>query len=309
MIEDKNFKIRFSYFGLLLIFLSFSCQKNHSNNSINSIRLVGIDGKTRPIETKTPALNRDLINKNSLNNQQNFNNFNNSNSFNSNSSAQAPAVIRNDQKNFNSPNIASRDDVNQNFSANRYNNPNNQNNNLSQSDLQTIQETFNSKEAKPLYKNSQGEVITENQVIEDGRMINIDKNLVKNSSEQNSQNNKDSFEIDLSQDEVNSDKNSKSEKEVKMILQSGASAKNIEINDDNLKGFFIQAGSFSELENAEKIMKKTTKFFKTTISESNINNKKIYRVLVGPFVNSKKANLTLKKIKKAGIDAILVNRK
>jgi cell division protein FtsN len=77
----------------------------------------------------------------------------------------------------------------------------------------------------------------------------------------------------------------------------------------DLSGIFVQTGAFSTLGNAEKSALKMQKFSKTQIEESEVQGKKFYRVLLGPFSNKTKAKQMVSKIKGTGHDAIIVRKK
>lgn len=73
------------------------------------------------------------------------------------------------------------------------------------------------------------------------------------------------------------------------------------------KGLFIQIGSYSVSENAEKALHASKKISKGIIEESGDEGKKSYRVLLGPVSNQKKATNILRKAKNAGHkDAFIV---
>ncbi len=98
----------------------------------------------------------------------------------------------------------------------------------------------------------------------------------------------------------------------KMRLKKGATS--VSKNEDEAlpkkgKKIFIQTGSFSNEENAKQALLKTQKFYKSRIEEIALDDKKFYRVLLGPFASDKKANLILRKVKAAGNDAIIVKSK
>lgn len=75
------------------------------------------------------------------------------------------------------------------------------------------------------------------------------------------------------------------------------------------RGIFVQTGSFANEENAKQDSIKMKKFGKVQIAEVDMADKKNYRVLIGPFPNSKKAKLTLHKVKNSGHEAIIVKNK
>jgi cell division protein FtsN len=130
-------------------------------------------------------------------------------------------------------------------------------------------------------------------------------------------------ETEIQYDLSDSEKSAK-KSEKKMKLKSG---KSVEVksesksekvaNDDEdevpvtdkKKGIFVQTGSFSDKNNAKQDLAVMQKFHKGKIEEGNFGEKKIYRVLLGPFPNAKKAKDTVVKIKASGHDAIVVKNK
>ncbi|MFT6076935.1 MAG: cell division protein FtsN [Myxococcota bacterium] len=72
-------------------------------------------------------------------------------------------------------------------------------------------------------------------------------------------------------------------------------------------GSFIQIGSFSVKNNAQKTLEKGQIIFKGKVEERNISNKKSYRVLLGPISDNAKVNNILRKAKNNGYaDAFIV---
>lgn len=119
------------------------------------------------------------------------------------------------------------------------------------------------------------------------------------------------YDLSDSSSEKSAQKSSK-----KMKLKSGVASKKAaseEVKDVELqqtkKGIFVQTGSFSSKQNADSDLVAVKRFGKTTIEEVDVGDKKIYRVLVGPFPNSKKAKDVVRKIKSTGHDAIIVKNK
>lgn len=69
--------------------------------------------------------------------------------------------------------------------------------------------------------------------------------------------------------------------------------------------FFVQVGSFSSMENANKTLSSMKKFHHGEV-ETVEGDKVIYRVLLGPFANRAQASTMVKKITASGHPAILV---
>lgn len=119
-------------------------------------------------------------------------------------------------------------------------------------------------------------------------------------------------EIQIDLDETN-----KSEKKSgkKMKLKSGKAMVSKSDEEENLevkgarKGIFVQTGSFSAEENAKQDFAKVKKYGKGRIDEVEVGDKKVYRVVIGPYPNTTKAKSVVHKIKSAGHDAIVVKNK
>ncbi len=86
------------------------------------------------------------------------------------------------------------------------------------------------------------------------------------------------------------------------------SGQKVVISKTNLKGLFVQVGSFSNSANAKEILTKMQKFHKGHV-EIIDGEQKIYRVLLGPFPNKNKANEMVKKITSSGYEAVLMRNK
>lgn len=109
-------------------------------------------------------------------------------------------------------------------------------------------------------------------------------------------------EYDLAESaNVGGEKNNISPKS-KKILEKPAALKSKQ------KGIFVQIGSFSVLKNAENSLSSMKKFSKGIVEVSE-GESKVYRVLLGPFPNKKKANEILHKIVKSGREAIIVRNR
>jgi rare lipoprotein A len=65
---------------------------------------------------------------------------------------------------------------------------------------------------------------------------------------------------------------------------------------------FVQAGSFTVLENATKLQQHLAPFGKVVVSDALVNGKKFYRVRVGPMADVTGADAMLAKVEKAGVN-------
>ncbi len=84
--------------------------------------------------------------------------------------------------------------------------------------------------------------------------------------------------------------------------------KKITVSDHDVKGFFVQVGSFSNEFSAKEMLEKTQKFSKGMI-EVNEGERKLYRALLGPFKTKASAQKVLKKVVSAGHEAVLKKNK
>ncbi len=71
-------------------------------------------------------------------------------------------------------------------------------------------------------------------------------------------------------------------------------------------GIFVQAGSFSVYENAERLTKKLVNIAPTVIEPITINSRKMYRVKLGPIATVEAADIVLAKVVNAGMGAAKV---
>jgi cell division protein FtsN len=75
----------------------------------------------------------------------------------------------------------------------------------------------------------------------------------------------------------------------------------------------VQVGSFTQKNHAQKeltkVKKKADKSSKIEISQAIVNEQTYYRVLIGPFVNKKKAEIMVKKLAKKGQKSIIIRNK
>lgn len=98
-------------------------------------------------------------------------------------------------------------------------------------------------------------------------------------------------------------------KKVKRILKKIEDPVNNSVEASSLSGIYVQTGAFSTMENATKDVESVTKFAKSQIEESASGERKIYRVLLGPFPNKTDAAKVIKKLKAANHDAVIVKKK
>ncbi len=118
-------------------------------------------------------------------------------------------------------------------------------------------------------------------------------------------------EYDLSESEAVETPSSKkklkargAKKSVEIVDESKASKKVVATAPKTGK-FFVQVGSFSSMDNANKTLSAMKKFNRGEV-ETVDGDKVIYRVLLGPFANRVQATAMVKKITTSGHPAILV---
>lgn len=78
------------------------------------------------------------------------------------------------------------------------------------------------------------------------------------------------------------------------------------------RGIFVQAGSFSVMQHAQNSVGKVKKLSGSSavsIEEVMLNDKMVYRVMIGPFASKPKAESMVHKLAKSGHQAIIVRSK
>lgn len=69
-------------------------------------------------------------------------------------------------------------------------------------------------------------------------------------------------------------------------------------------GYYVQAGAFSKIENANALKSRLSTFGNVSITEKNTENGAIYRVRIGPFKSGEEGVLLMDKMKEAGYSDI-----
>ncbi len=117
-----------------------------------------------------------------------------------------------------------------------------------------------------------------------------------------------SVEYDLTTD---SNDQSKKISKQKMSQQQEIVESETVVTGKKHAGIFVQAGSFSVISHAKHSLTKIEKSAgkKGVIEEVNVNNKTVYRVLIGPFTDKHKASAMVAKLDKSGHKAIIVRNK
>lgn len=75
------------------------------------------------------------------------------------------------------------------------------------------------------------------------------------------------------------------------------------------KGYFVQVGSFSNQSSAKRSLGVMKKYHNGVVEEANSGGKTVYRALLGPFSNKQKAADLVRKITASGHDAIIVKNR
>ncbi len=260
---------------LILLSLSlFSCVRSGDEGS--SFRIVGLNGESRQLKTRVPELNaRILESQGRPVSQQEL--------VSAQSPKQVPQIQQQNQQFVASPNA--------NFGSE-----------TPAALKETMQMQSQAEQEKPTYNVA---AVNEAEKKPDTATVGIAEKETE-------------IQYDLSESEKPEKKSGK-----KMKLKSGKAAEikseskteKVENDEeevsvtDKKKGIFVQTGSFADKNNAKQDFAAMQKFYKGKIEEGNFGDKKIYRVLLGPFSNAKKAKDTVAKIKASGHDAIVVKNK
>jgi cell division septation protein DedD len=267
MLQKSPFNFGFKSLALLALFAVISCSGNDQNNQ-SGIRIVDLNGKPQSVRRFVPEGNAQM-----LANQQ---------SDNLNSGNIPP--INNNIAPINN-NIAPTNNIapaNNNFTQNTNQAPNNNFNNLPPIEPPApIAE--NQPEAVVSYDLSNDKVSDENATKE---VVAVKPEAIKTQ---------------------NTPKNSSGKKFTLVTGSSGAASTTSSQSSPNKSKNFVQIGSFSVEDNANKILQKNKKISEGVVEEAGLGDKKIYRVLLGPAPSKKKTIYILKQAKNAGYqDAFIV---
>ncbi len=126
------------------------------------------------------------------------------------------------------------------------------------------------------------------------------------------------YDLANSKDEMDSKENvnlSEKNKDIKSLKPKQIFASKENENKDNAeiaqqknytKKYFVQVGSYKSKDVADDELKVMKKFHRGKIEMAESDEQKIYRVLLGPFVNKNQARKVVNKIVNSGHEAILV---
>ncbi len=272
MLQKSPFNFGFKSLALLALFAVISCSGNDQNNQ-SGIRIVDLNGKPQSVRRFVPEGNAQMLAS------QQSDNLNSGN---------IPPINNNIAPINN--NIAPTNNIapaNNNFTQNTNQAPNNNFNNLPPIEPPApIAE--NQPEAVVSYDLSNDKVSDENAP---KAVVEVKPESIK------------------TQDTTpnNSGKKNSGKKFTLVTGSSGAASTTSSQSSPNKSKNFVQIGSFSVEDNANKILQKNKKISEGVVEEAGLGDKKIYRVLLGPAPSKKKTIYILKQAKNAGYqDAFIV---
>lgn len=258
---------------VLLVFTSLlvaSCSKSNDNGS--SFRIVGLNGESRQIQTRVPELNARIIESQSH-------------------QAGAQSAMPNQMP----PQMTPQSSVQQPQMAEAQN---------SQGVAENVlKDAMQADQGKPTYNLANNEPVAAKKTEDNQGDAMVSVGAVGEKDQE--------IQYDLSEGENAAKKSGKKMKlkSEKAVVVKEGQAPEVAVVKAQKKGIFVQTGSFSTAENAKHEFAKMQKFHKGTIEEAEYGEKKIYRVLLGPLQNDKKAKALVQKIKASGHDAIVVKHK
>lgn len=258
-------------FLLLLSIFIVSCAKK--DEGAPAFRIVGLNGEQRQLQTRMPELNARII-------QSQGGSTSTTEAYSSQMSSQQMAAGQQYE-------VASIPD----------------------SQTNALQNTLQSEQGKPVYNVAKNEA---------EQAAGIKDKVSDSVTSVGATEQEQEIEYDLSEPEKPTKSSKKmrlkvgkssSNSETKVAHEEVSTAKEEVAKNTNLKGRFVQTGSFSDQENAKHQLAKMKKFSTGSIEEGKSGDKTVYRVLLGPFASDKKAKDMVNKIKASGHDAIIVKHK
>jgi cell division protein FtsN len=257
----------------LIIFLAILIVSSCSKGSGKKIRIVDLQGKSHAVKTKVPELNAQILESQGRLVQQ-------ENIFANNSENQVVALNEITQNAVVENNVKTTENNAQDINIQ----------NSAESNQKIVTENQN-KYPTADYKAAEIELANQKAKSEDSTL----SNKIKVSAGNVFDNKETEVEYDLSKVK----KEKKLEKKDKKITDS---------SNNILSGIYVQTGAFSNIENAQKDESFVKKYAKSQIEESSSNDKKIFRVFLGPFSNKTEANKIINKLKADNHDAVIVKR-
>jgi len=281
-------------FGFAFSILLASCNLFPNDNQKPKIRVVDVDGNPKEVKRYVPALNAEALAKQGYKVNIETGELESVNS-STNSNASNPKTVE-----TNVPVTT----INNNLANN---NPN-----LTVGLLQNTQPQLEQSEKEESQKQT---IIFQN-----------NKNKVP---EQKPHSDKQAVEYDLSgTGPINESKHDESvgplvgkvseekpKKKFNILIEKATDSKPLNKSDSkseksSSKGLFIQIGSFTSFEIANEILTKNRNIHNGKVEEAKVNNKKIYRVLLGPIKNQNQADNILSKVVNSGhSDAFITKNK
>ncbi len=271
------FKALILIIGLFLV----SCTKS----SEKKIRLVDMQGKAHDVKTRVPELNVGLLKSQNVQNSQ-------SQSFSSGNLYSNPIP--------NQENYGAQTNPSAQQSLNKYANAD-----YAEASANIIEQTLQAPQ------NSNSKVVTSDTNFKNNDSsvkANVDngpKILATIGQKQESDVAEYSLNESAKKDEASNSKIKKSQKKIFTSAKKGKISKKAVSSS----GFFVQVGAFSNSANAETSLSEMQKFSDGKIEEADLNDKKLYRVLLGPISSKSKALQLMNEIKNSGHDAVIVRHK
>ncbi|MBM5783121.1 MAG: SPOR domain-containing protein [Pelagibacterales bacterium] len=281
-------------FKVLTIIISFSlisCAKS----SEKKIRLVDMQGKAHNVKTRVPELNAGLLQSQNAQNSQapSFSSSNLNSNSTHNQESYVPQSNPGAQQSLNKYANADYAEASANIIEQTLQAPYNPNNKIVANDT-------NSKTNENAVKNN----------LDNGPKI-----LATIGQKQDSEVAEYSLNESTKKDELINLESKKSQAKKSQSKKSQEKTFVVTKKVKNSKkavsssGFFVQVGAFSNSANAQTSLSEMQKFSDGKIEEADLNDKKLYRVLLGPVSSKSKALQLMNEIKSSGHDAVIVRQK
>lgn len=297
-------KKRFDKIFVIFLSLFFASCSINKNDQPSKIRIVDLQGRSHPVITRTPELNVQALalqHKQQLS-QNNYQNFQ--------AAQDTNLPIANSSENFLKPSSAGENIPNQNQ-------PNQNPSSIGAgagSDMVYLEDPgqYGSQGKTSAYQNSKTPATGYGEFSANEVQKTFQAKSDKPQPNQDNQNFSPQavVEYDMSSSEADNAKDQQVERS-KSFSKKSASAKKAQTSAvlyaKQIKGIFVQVGSFSVKKNAQQTLEEMNKFYLGTI-ETTDGNKAVHRVLLGPFANKAKAQAMIKKISASGHEAILVRK-
>lgn len=260
-------------------FLSVSCSKNKGDDQ--PFRIVGLNGESRQVQTRMPELNARILESQSHQ-----------------TSSSSPMMEQAPQQMMEQAPQQMAMQQPQTVAA-----PNSET--VAEDALKA---TMQADQGKPVYN------LTSNEAVDAKKTENTPQDEMVSVGAVNDK--EQEIEYDLSEDAKSDKQSAKKEKhkvEKASVAKEDGEVKVAITKEKKGSGkggkIFVQTGSFSTVDNAKHEFSKMQKFHKGKIEEAEYEGKTVYRVLLGPLSNDKRAKGLVRKIKASGHDAIVVKHK